>query len=210
MKFFTFCVDIKRHSRKDLNKSLELLLKSMCHYLEDFKLIVYSNYHINISHSHVECRDYYDQKISKMYQDKWLNLSFNKIHFYKDLHDEFGQDFIWIDLDTIVCADLSYLDQLDNIFVENGGRPTKKNVLFSNNNQITVPRNRYIQGNFWKVNIDLYNQLMSCLSELNRKKLKLRYDCQDLFSYYIYNHKKGDLTGFNILGHNYLPNTLNG
>ena len=140
----------------------------------------------------------------------WLNLSFNKIYIYKDLYDEFKKNFIWIDLDTIITYNISYINDLNNCFIENGGTCNFPNKLFTNNNLITVPRNRYIQGNFWKLNIELYYQLMKTLDELKNKKLYLRYDLQDLFSYYIFIKKNGDLSNINIIGYNVKINSLNG
>ena len=84
------------------------------------------------------------------------------------------------------------------------------NLLFSNNDVIRIPRKNYIQGNFWKLNIDLYHELMKTFEELKQKNLKLRYDCQDLFGYYIYIKNKGLLKNINILGNNVKPNTING
>ena len=51
-------------------------------------------------------------------ESDFLNLSFNKINIYKDLYDEFKMNFVWIDLDTFICSDISYLDDLPNIFLE--------------------------------------------------------------------------------------------
>ena len=72
----------------------------------------------------------YDNSKIKLYQDKWLNLSFNKINIYKDLNDEFNEDFIWIDLDTIITKDISYINDLSNVFIENGGKNIRPCQLF--------------------------------------------------------------------------------
>ena len=34
--------------------------------------------------------------------------------------------------------------------------------------------NKYIQGNFWKINIDIYNELMNIYSELKEKKTRIK------------------------------------
>lgn len=211
MLFYTFCVDIGRHSKTDLCKILIILLKSLHKYIENYKLLCFTNFEIvNIDEKYnIEFRNYYDNAKTKIYNDKWLNLSFNKINIYKDLYDEFNKDFTWIDLDTIIAFDISYIDNFSNIFIENGGNCINKNVLFSNNNTITVPRNKYIQGNFWKLNIGLYNELIKTYEELNKVNLILRYDLQDLFSYHIY-IKKGNLNCINILGNNVRKESING
>ena len=57
--------------------------------------------------------------------------------------------------------------------------------------------------------IKIYNELIVCFDEIKNLKLKLRYDLQDLFNYYINISKKNN-DYINIIGLNYLPNTLNG
>ena len=222
MLFYTFCVDINRHSRIQLISTLLNLLLSIKNNIKNYKLICYTNFDIKkyVTEYNVEIREYYNNNNNKTsiyeYNSNWaeesnfLNLSFNKINIYKDLYDEFKMNFIWIDLDTFICSDISYLDDLPNIFLENGGNFTNANRLFSNNNVIRIPRKNYIQGNFWKLNIDLYHELMTTFEELKQKDLKLRYDCQDLFGYHIYIKNKGTLKNINILGNNIKPNTING
>ena len=220
MLFYTFCVDIKRHSRIELISTLLNLLLSIKNNIKKYKLICYTNFNIKkyVKNYNVEVRNYYTNNYTQIYKNnkKWaeesnfLNLSFNKINIYKDLHDEFKENFTCIDLDTIICSDISYIDNLDNVFLENGGNFNNQNILFSNNTLIRIPRKNYIHGNFWKLNIDLYHELMNTFEELKQKNLKLRYDCQDLFGYYIYIKNKGLLPNINILGNNVKPNTING
>jgi hypothetical protein len=215
MKFFTFCVDINKTNKKDLNRTLKLLIQSMDYNLDDYELVVYTNYDIDCNNRKVKFRNYHYGTLNRLYDEnvhnnEWLNLSFNKINIYKELYDEFKEDYVWIDLDTIVVHDISYIDNLDSFFVEIGGQCADKNMLFSNNISIAIPRKRYIQGNFWKLNMELYDNLIECLDELKNKNLQLRYDLQDLFSYYIYIKKEGELNKINIIGYNYLPNALTG
>lgn len=212
---YTFCCDIKRHSKQDLIKALDMLMCSIHKYIPKYKLICFTNFKNELSEKvnqkyNLEFREYYDKQKFKLYSDKYLNLSFNKINIYKDLHDEFNKDFCWIDLDTIICQDISYIIELSNIFIEIGGCCVNKNILFQNNASITVPRNRYIQGNFWKININLYNNLMNTLDNLIKQKLILRYDLQDLFAYYIYIENNGNNKDINILGNNIKSDSING
>lgn len=209
LKLFTFCVDIGKHSQRDLKTSLNILLKSIKKYVKDYQVICYSNF-INPEEYfefNIEFREYYDNTINLMYSDNWLNLSFNKINIYKDLREEFNSDFIWIDIDTVVLYDISYLNDVSNFFVPIGGSCTNKNFLFSNNQSITVPRKDYIQGHFWKLNPKLYDNLIETLNELDAKGLKLRYDLQDLFGYYLYH--KNFYNTLNLFGKNYKPNVSN-
>lgn len=213
--FYTFCCDIKRHTKSDLIKVLNILINSIHKNISNYKLLCFTNFtnelggKINQKYN-IEFREYYNKSKIKLYSDKWLNLSFNKINIYKDLHDEFNKDFCWIDLDTIICQDISYINDLSNVFIENGGTCLTKNIMFSNNSSITVPRNRYIQGNFWKLNIKLYNNLMKTLDSLINKKLILKYDLQDLFNYYIYIENNGENKDINILGNNVKNDSING
>lgn len=126
------------------------------------------------------------------------------------MHDEYNKDFTWVDLDTIVAYDISYIDRLDNCFIEFGGTCSDKQILFENNSSICTVRNRYIQGNMWKLDIDLYNRLMETFKDIQKRGLKLRYDLQDLFSYYIYIKKKGELENINILGNNVMQSAIYG
>lgn len=213
--FYTFCCDIGKHTKPDLIKVLNTLMNSIHKNISNYKLLCFTNFTNELSKKinqkyNIEFREYYYKEKFKLYDNAWLNLSFNKINIYKDLHDEFNRDFCWIDLDTIICQDISYINDLSNVFIENGGTCLTKNLLFQNNKSIAVPRNRYIQGNFWKLNIKLYNNLMSTLVSLINKNLKLRYDLQDLFSYYIYIENNGENKDINILGNNIKNDIING
>lgn len=213
--FYTFCCYIGKHKKSDLIMALNMLMKSIHKNIFNYKLLCFSNFTNELNQQidnkyNIEYRQYYDKEKIKLYSVRWLNLSFNKINIYKDLHDEYNKDFCWIDLDTIICQDISYINDLSNVFIENGGNCLNKNLLFSNNTSITIPRNRYIQGNFWKINIILYNNLMDTLDKLIKQNLKLRYDLQDLFSYYIYIENNGDYKDINILGNNIKPKSING
>lgn len=213
--FYTFCCEIGKHTKSNLIKTLITLMRSIHKNIPNYKLLCFTNFKNELSEKinkkyNIEYRQYYDKEKMKLYSDRWLNLSFNKINIYKDLHDEYNKDFCWIDLDTIICQDISYINDLSNVFIEIGGTCLAKNLLFSNNSSITVPRNRYIQGNFWKLNIKLYKNLMNTIASLMNQKLNLRFDLQDLFSYYIYIENNGKNKDINILGNNIKNDTLNG
>lgn len=215
MFLYTFCCDINRFSKSDLSNVFKILLKSLHKNVSEYKLICFSNFiddlKTDIDHMYnVEFREYYDNSESKMYSCKWQNLSFNKINIYKDLYDEFQTNFCWVDLDTIICSDISYVNDLSNVFIENGGKCTRENLLFSNDNSITIPRNRYIQGNFWKLSIELYYELMKTLKQLSDKNLKLRYDLQDLIGYYIYIKNDESKCNVNVIGKNVKEEIVNG
>jgi len=218
--FFTFCVDIGIYSKHDLQRCLRLLVGSIHKHIDNYNLICYTNFKLDddiLQKYNIHIKDYYDNTNTKMYNDEnsdyskdWLNLSFNKINIYRDLYNEYNENYIWIDLDTIVSADISYINRLSTCFIENGGDSQQKQVLFSNNDDIALMRKNYIQGNLWKLDNELYNELMLTLTEIKKQNLMLRFDLQDLFSYHIYIKNSGNLQNINILGNNVMHDTLNG
>jgi hypothetical protein len=189
---YTFCVFIGRHSEENLLYSLNLLINSL-EKTNNYELIVFKNFDK-------------DQKYN--FGDKWLNLSFNKLYIYKHLYDKTGIDYIWIDLDTIIMKNIEYLNDIDNIFLVSGGNYNKKNPIFRNNNKFLIEQNRSIQGNFWKLNNKLYQDIMISFEEIKKHKWKLWYDAQDLFNYHIY--FKINLKDIFIYGINYKNNVLTG
>ena len=217
LKFFSFCCLIGKNSEQDLLYALNTLLKSLDYYVKDYQFILYTNFSININHKNLIIRNYYDNTVNKLYNESemgmwgvWLNLSFNKINIYKDLYNEFNENYIWTDLDLIIAHDISYIDTIDNFFVEHGGNCLEPHYIIKDH--YYIPENRHIQGAMWKLNIILYNKLMETLNDLNIKNLKLIYDTQSLFAYYIYNLLEGrvDENSINVLGYNYNPHTING
>ena len=139
-RFFTFCVNIGKHSPSVLQRSLLMLIKSMHKFVENYELICYTNFELNkklLKDYNIKIMNYYDRTEKKIYQDNWLNLNFNRINIYKDLYDEFKVDYAWIDVDTIITADISYVNELTNCFIDNGGNcENVKEPLFQNNNDI--------------------------------------------------------------------------
>lgn len=213
VRFFTFAVDIGRHSRAVLRRAFRLLVRSLDRHLTSYQLVCFSNF-MDVDKRRkksIECRKYVPQRtVGAGGHERWITLSFDKIRKFKDLHDEFGVSFTWIDLDTQIAADVSYFNRMPSIFIEHGGLCTAPNPLFIDNTTINVPRHRYIQGDLWKLDIELYGRLMKTLERLSERGLKFRYDLQDLFSYYLYIENKAIPKDIHILGHNSKIDTLNG
>ena len=117
LKFFTFCSYIKYHKKSSLKYILNLLLKSLKKHIPEYEIICFTNFLKDtdlIPDSHCTLRKYYHKDMTNAYRDNhWINLSSNKIHVYKDLHDEFNVDYIWIDIDTIILEDISYISLKD-------------------------------------------------------------------------------------------------
>ena len=131
-------------------------------------------------------------------RNRWYKLNFNRVHAFKNLYDEYdGECFTWIDLDTIVLADLSYLAEVDNYFIFHGGRGSGErmhdvlvggggggggvggvggDVLWS------VPEALYIHGSFWKLNLSLYHEVLRLDSVFRENGVRLKYDVQSIFS----------------------------
>jgi hypothetical protein len=207
MKIFTFCVDIGRVSREDLKKICHLFIRNLKRYLREFSLVIFTNFDLEIEDTTINIFKYYDNSL-KMYDHPWKQMSLNKFFIYRDLCKIFNESFLWIDLDTQITADISYIDNYPNFFVETGGESSDEWSL-TECKQFVLPRNKYIQGDVWKLNIELCHELLETLEELRSKEIVLNYDCQDLFNYYIY-FKKSKPDDFNILGRNVHPNTING
>ena len=181
IKLFTFCVYIGKHSIADLLKVLSLLIKSLTK-TNDYELHIFTNIQINSNNSSIVIHKYFDNN-APIYSNIWFNLSFNKITIYKYLYDKYGIDFLWIDLDTVVTHNLNYINNLESYFIDCGGINEDAHELIGN---ITIPRNKWIQGNIWKLNINLYNKLINIYNEFSKKNMKFKYDLQSLFTYYFY------------------------
>ena len=66
------------------------------------------------------------------------------------------EKIIWIDLDTIIVFDISYINEKSYIFIPNGAKCETSNKIFINtDNNYVIPRKNNLQGNFWKINIDI-------------------------------------------------------
>ena len=217
LKFFSFCCFIDKISKEDLIFTLKLLISSLDYYVKSYEFIIYTNFDIDMNHKNIIIKNYYDNKIIKYCDgdtpiDRWFNLSFNKMNIYKDLYDEYNENYIWIDLDTPVMSDISYLENIDNFFIEVGGNikdqtsPIVHDYFYLNN------PSRGICGCLWKLNVQLHHSLMETLNELNNQNLKIAYDFQGLVTYYLYGKLNGQLNehGINVLGLNYQMNTMNG
>jgi hypothetical protein len=207
LKLFTFCFYIGKNTYQELVHMLFVLIASLDRFNPDFFLVVYHNLGITIDDPRVVCRkwDVKDDGGERLLLDadgcdgnvwvdgsavrnRWHNLSFNKIHTFKNLYDEYGGAcFTWIDLDTIVVADLSYLNEVDNYFVKHGGVVSEDrihDVLLSGDGGVlwTVPEALYIQGSFWKLNIALYYEVLRLDSVFRENGVVLKYDLQSIFA----------------------------
>lgn len=213
--FFTFCVDIDRHTKKELIDTLILLNNSLKKYHNEYELRVFSNFQINLLDKHIIFEDYFDNEKLINYDNRWYNLSYNKINIYKYLYDNHLKDYIWIDLDTIVVHELYYINNFQSYFIDTGGSSKDPHNLIQNDYTIVIPRNKWIQGNVWKLNINLYNKIIELnILFINKKKL-FNYDLQSLFTYYFYfvlggNYDTLKNNGIFISGRNCCLNVLNG
>ena len=170
-------------------------------------------------------------------RNRWHKLSFNKIHIFKNLYDEYdGVCFTWIDLDTIVLADMSYLNEVDNYFVMHGGAVSDRmhDVLVggvaggggvagagAGGGRViwAIPERTYIQGSFWKLNLPLYHEVLRLDSLFRENGVRLKYDLQSIFAVMAWG---GGLCPFYdgvsrvldgsmlVIGENFRPGVMNG
>ena len=215
--FFSFCCLIGKQTKEELLFALHLLIHSLKKYVKEFQFIIYTNFDLKINDSNIIIRKYYTHsnnidlaKKNKQseWANKWKNLSMNKIFIYHDLFLEFKKDFIWIDLDTYIFHDLSFMNQYDNYFIQQGGNYDYMEPI-SSEFQIKWPLS--IQGNFFKLNITLFNNLIKLLHSLNNQNINLYYDSQSLFTYYFYKVLNNKLVENNIYisGNTIQKNILN-
>ena len=157
-------------------------------------------------------------------RNRWHKLSFNKIHVFKNLYDEYGGGcFTWIDLDTIVLADMSYLNGVDNYFVMHGGAVSDRmhDVLVGGGGRViwAIPERMYIQGSFWKLNLSLYHEVLRLDSMFREIGVRGKYDLQSIFAVMAWG---GGLCPFYdgvsrvldgsmlVIGENFRPGVMNG
>jgi hypothetical protein len=140
LKLFTFCFYIGKNTYHELVRMLFVLIASLDRFHPDFFLVVYHNLGIVIDDPRVRMvgggvkggevdllldADGCHGNVwveGSVVRNRWYKLNFNRVHAFKNLYDEYdGVCFTWIDLDTIVVADLSYLSGVDNYFIFHGG-----------------------------------------------------------------------------------------
>lgn len=252
LTLFTFCFYIGKNTYHELVRMLYVLIMSLDRFHPDFLLVVYHNLGITIDDPRVRMvggggvgggvkggddkllleAEGCDGNVwveGSAVRNRWHKLSFNKIHVFKQLYDEYdGVCFTWIDLDTIVLADLSYLELVDNYFVVHGGGvgrahdvllgPGGDDVLWS------IPERMYIQGSFWKLNIALYHEVLRLDSLFRENGIRLKYDLQSIFAVMAWGGGGGgggvcpyydgvsrvDDGSMLVIGENFVPDVMNG
>jgi len=243
LKLFTFCFYIGKNSYQELVRMLFVLVASLDQFHPDFFLVVYHNVGLTFDDPRVECRKWEvkdgdgerllleaagcDGNVwveGSAVRNRWHKLSFNKIHVFKSLYDEYGGEcFTWIDLDTIVLADLSYLDAVDNYFVIHGGRSERTHEVLCRGGGggggggviWAVPERMYIQGSFWKLNLSLYHEILRLDLLFRENGVVLKYDLQSIFAVMAWGGggdgvSRADDGSMLVIGYNYRPDVMNG
>jgi hypothetical protein len=215
LKLFTFCFYIGKNTYQELVRMLYVLLASLERFHPDFFLVVYHNLGIEIDDPRVMCRRWGvkggdDERLlldadgcdgnvwveGSAVRNRWYKLNFNRVHAFKNLYDEYnGECFTWIDLDTVVVADLSYLGLVDNYFIFHGGGggggsggsggvERMHDVLVGPDGGViwSIPERLYIHGSFWKLNLSLYHEVLRLDSVFRENGVKLKYDVQSIFA----------------------------
>ena len=207
LNLFTFCFYIGKNTYQELVRMLYVLLASLDRFHPDFFLVVYHNLGVTIDDPRVVCRKWEvkdddgerllleaggcDGNVwveGSAVRNRWYRLNFNRVHAFKSLYDEYdGECFTWIDLDTIVLSDLSYLNGVDNYFIFHGGEvrnDRRHDVLLGCDGQVlwSVPEAVYIHGSFWKLNLSLYHEVLRIDSLFRENGVRLKYDVQSIFA----------------------------
>jgi hypothetical protein len=261
LKLFTFCFFIGKNTYQELVRMLYILILSLDRFHPDFFLVVYHNLGITIDDPRVRlvsglggggggwgvkdgdgCAERLlleaggcDGNVwieGSAVRNRWHKLSFNKIHIFKNLYDEYGGEcFTWIDLDTIVLADLSYLRLVDNFFVMHGGAVSDRmhDVLVYDGGEgvggrviWAIPERTYIQGSLWKLNLSLYHEVLRLDSMFREIGVRGKYDLQSIFAVMAWGgglcpHYDGvsRVSGsgggtMNVIGENFMTEVMNG
>ena len=253
LSLFTFCFYIGKNTYNELVRMLYVLLASLNQFHPDFFLVVYHNLGITIDDPRVVCREWEvkddggerllleaegcDGNVwveGSAVRNRWYRLNFNRVHAFKSLYDEYhGECFTWIDLDTIVLSDLSYLNGVDNYFIFHGGEvrnDRRHDVLLGCDGRVlwSVPEAVYIHGSFWKLNLSLYHEVLRIDSLFRENGVRLKYDVQSIFAVMAWGGGGGggggggDVCPFyhgmsrvldrsmNVIGLNFMPWVMNG
>jgi hypothetical protein len=207
LEFITFCYDIGRIAVEDLLKAFALLYSSLEYYNNTFKFTIYTNltdikyqnYFNSFNNVSLIVRDF--PKINNCpWNGLWYSLSFYKPFVLKE-HMELGESPIWIDLDTLICSNLNFLNKYDNFFIKICKNKNNKNLHVVDD--IHIDYNQYLQGNFFKFNKKILDTYFEVLN--NNKDKGFTYDSQGIINYI--NYKK--YTDMTILSDIY-PNKLFG
>ncbi len=201
--FFTFCFDIGRINRHILIKSLQGLINSLDCFNNTYKLTVYTNISelsSIINNINVSIINYELSNIKSM-QDIWYDLNYHRLFMANDICTE-DISPIWIDIDTIICKNIDHLSRYESFFIMQGGDDIHPFHITDGKN---APNNIYIQGNVWKINRHIIDELYKILSTI---KTKIEFDAQGLFNYaYHFTNLKSKM---NILGKDIDIDTING
>jgi len=250
LRLFTFCFYIGKNTYHELVRMMYVLIASLDKFHPDFFLVVYQNLGLIIDDPRVVCRKWevkdnngeillLDAEGSdgnvwvdgSAVRNRWYQLNFNRVHAFKSLYDEYhGMCFTWIDLDTILLADLSYLNGVDNYFIFHGGEVRNDrthHVLLGRDGQVlwSVPEAVYIHGSFWKLNLSLYHEVLRIDSLFRENGVRLKYDVQSIFSVLAWGGGGGGGGGvcpfyhgvshvsdgsMLVIGKNFMPGVMNG
>jgi hypothetical protein len=263
LKLFTFCFYIGKNTYHELVRMLFVLIASLDRFHPDFFLVVYHNLGIVIDDPRVRMvagggaggdgwggkdeevdllldADGCDGNVwveGSAVRNRWYKLNFNRVHAFKKLYDQYdGACFTWIDLDTIVVADLSYLSGIDNYFIFHGGDGgdggRRHDVLLDSGGCVlwSVPERMYIHGSFWKLTLPLYYETLRLDALFRENGVRLKYDVQSIFSVMAWGGGgggEGGCGGYNrctfydgvsrvsdgsmrVIGYNFMPNIMNG
>lgn len=200
--FFTFLLDINRHSTLYMLRALQCLIKSLDYFNNTYELLVYTNVDFTIDNPRVKIVALDMNTITHYYGDMWNNISYHKLVIAQTLTEQ-GIAPIWLDLDTIVCRNINHLSEYKNFIVKQGGLLDERPFhIFPN---ISIKQSKYIQGNIWKVDSSLLTKLMNLWNSLD---IKPDYDSQGLFNYaYYFKDMNGDMLS---LGEDVDVGTING
>lgn len=173
LTFVTMAMDIGKHSPDELRAVFRLLYNSLRLHHSEFRLYCYTNIQPKLFSAPMVSFIPLDEcDLEAAYSDRWLNLSFNR-RALVSRHLETRP--IWIDLDTIVCADLRVVDPFPN-FVVRYNLPAERKLSFLGHQ---ISGRDYMLGHFWRLDRHLDEALLRLANE---SVIRPPHDIQDYFS----------------------------
>lgn len=172
---FSFCIDIGRFPPSTLVSVANAWVNGLVDSQTIFKkAIIYTNLPLEKigGPSNLEIRKFESDLSPAHNENRWQHLLTLKFSTYAKLVEEFTESPIWIDLDTFVSNDISYLDEAEAFCTPLGTSETRLMALHKSEKAWAVQRNRMINTSIFKVTPSALEQIQQVASQ-NKGQLPL-------------------------------------
>jgi len=170
VKIITMVYDIGRYSEAELLEVFDVFYNSLTRFVPAFHVFCYTNLpEMAVARPNVTIFRHYEQNFERKYTNDWNNLSFNRLLIARN---HLADGAMWLDLDSIVCTDLSYTLPFRNFVVRYNLDILNK---LSIEGQVFHGRD-YFLGHLWKMD---HTALQHLLELAAATKTLPPYDVQD-------------------------------